>query len=156
MTAQALAPHAPGSGDHRPATPPDIGREMAWLDTFWTAMVGLTHAVALGHASGTSVADLLTAAEQALEAARDAVAGMAGAVEAGTGGGTQPTVAAGVGEMERVIRAAQSYGLDASVLRSAASLADRVVNAGHGDEPITFMVTALAQSAIRPHPQALD
>ncbi|WP_129662658.1 hypothetical protein [Phytoactinopolyspora endophytica] len=125
----------------------DHRNEAALLDIFWTGMAGVVHAFAMARASGVSASELLPSAQRAIDVLREAAAGIARDVDDGRYPADQPTVASSVAEMERVIRAAQSSGLDASVMRTAVTMADRVVSSGYGDDGIARMVEVLGRSA---------
>ncbi|WP_075734504.1 NAD(P)-dependent oxidoreductase [Streptomyces acidiscabies] len=118
----------------------EIGRaaayDIALLDIFWTTMAGYAHGLALARAEGIKASDLAPFAagishilpaiftQTATETDTDDF----------TGSGTDNPATSAASTMSHIIQTSELHGIDASLMRAALSLTDRVITLGHGTD----------------------
>ncbi|MBB5934969.1 NAD(P)-dependent oxidoreductase [Streptomyces zagrosensis] len=116
----------------------DIGRaaayDMALLDIFWTATSGYAHAMALAKAEGITARELAPFARGIGAILPDHFAELADDFDDGTHSGTINPITSAVSSMAHIVHAAESHGIDSSVLRTAEGQVRRAIALGHGED----------------------
>jgi 3-hydroxyisobutyrate dehydrogenase-like beta-hydroxyacid dehydrogenase len=126
---------------------PDPGRaaayEIALLSLFWTTMSGYVHALALARAQQIAARDLAPYAQGIVRLMREISVNLARQVDEGRYPGDASSITSAAAGMEHVIHAASQQGIDVGVLRAAAAVAQRAIDAGHGDDGFARLVEIL-------------
>ncbi|MGA5868377.1 NAD(P)-dependent oxidoreductase [Streptomyces cinereoruber] len=125
----------------------DVGRaaayDIALLDIFWTSMTGYVHALALARAEGVTARELAPFAQGIGAILPPLFEEWAEDVDDRTYSGEGNPLTSGLSSMEHVVHAAEGHGLDASVMRAAATLTRRAVDRGHGADGFTRVTELL-------------
>ncbi|MFZ4299158.1 NAD(P)-dependent oxidoreductase [Streptomyces cinereoruber] len=125
----------------------DVGRaaayDIALLDIFWTSMTGYVHALALARAEGVTARELAPFAQGIGAILPPLFEEWAEDVDTRTYSGEGNPLTSGLSSMEHVVHAAEGHGLDASVMRAAATLTRRAVDRGHGTDGFTRVTELL-------------
>jgi len=117
--------------------------DVALLDMFWTAMSGLAHGFALARAEGITGAELAPFAAGIAGLLTSGVEDHAKRMDEDRHDGDFSSVASAAAGMAHVIHAAETRGLDTGVLRAAHAAAQRVIDAGNGDDSPSRMTDAM-------------
>ncbi|MFD3501701.1 NAD(P)-dependent oxidoreductase [Streptomyces sp. NPDC058676] len=116
----------------------DIGRaasyDIALLDIFWTAMAGYAHALAVAGAEGITARELAPFAQGIAAILPPLFEEFARDVDSGTFSGELNPITSAASSMEHIVRASESHGIDANVMRATEGLARRVIALGHGTD----------------------
>ncbi|CAM5650468.1 NAD(P)-dependent oxidoreductase [Streptomyces aurantiogriseus] len=116
----------------------EIGRaaahDIALLDIFWTAMAGFAHAVAVARAEGITARELAPFAQGIATILPPLFEEFAADTDDGTYSGELNPITSAVSSMAHIVRASESHGIDASVMRTIEGQARRVVARGHGTD----------------------
>lgn len=118
--------------------------DVALLDIFWTAVSGVAHGFALARAEGISGAELAPFAAGIAGLLTSGVEDQAKRIDEDRHDADVSSVASAAAGMAHVIHAAETRGLDTSVLRAAHAVARRVVDAGHGEDSISRLTGAMS------------
>lgn len=131
----------------------EIGRaasfDIALLDVFWTAMAGYAHALAMARAEGITALELAPFAQGIGAILPPLFEEFARDVDSGTFSGELNPITSAVSSMEHIVRASESHGIDASVMRATEGLARRVVGLGHGGDGFIRVTELLGRTAAR-------
>lgn len=119
--------------------------DVALLDIFWTAMNGIVHAFALARAERITAGELVPFTQGILEVASEVAPDLAEDIDGGHYPGDDSTLVSNAAGMEHIIHAAQAHGIDTRVLTAAKALADRAINAGHGEDGFASLVEVLTK-----------
>ncbi len=117
--------------------------DVALLDMFWTAMSGLAHGFALARAEGITGAELAPFAAGITGLLTSGVEDHGQRMDEDRHDGDFSSVASAAAGMAHVIHAAETRGLDTGVLRAAHAVAQRVIDAGDGDDSPSRMTDAM-------------
>jgi len=118
--------------------------DVALLDIFWTAVSGVAHGFALARAEGISGAELAPFAAGIAGLLTSGVEDQAKRIDEDRHDADTANVASAAAGMAHVIHAAQTRGLDTSVLRAAHAAALRVIDAGQGGDSISRLTGAMS------------
>jgi 3-hydroxyisobutyrate dehydrogenase-like beta-hydroxyacid dehydrogenase len=108
--------------------------DVALLDMFWTAMSGIVHGFALAAEENIGATDLAPFARGIGELLPAIIDEFAQHIDAGHDPGDTSTLASAAAGMEHVIDAAAARGIDTTVLSAACLIAERAIEAGHGND----------------------
>jgi 3-hydroxyisobutyrate dehydrogenase-like beta-hydroxyacid dehydrogenase len=126
----------------------DAGRaaahDVALLDVFWTAMSGIVHGFALAHGEGITASDLAPYMRGIADLLPAIIDEFAEQVDAGEYPGEDSTIASAAAGMHHITVAASERGMDTSVLDAARAIAERAIDAGHGDDGFSRLAAELA------------
>ncbi|NEE01457.1 NAD(P)-dependent oxidoreductase [Phytoactinopolyspora halotolerans] len=120
--------------------------DVALLDTFWTAMSGVVHALALAEAEGIAGAEIAERMQGILALAGQLTPELASDVDRGSYPGDDSTIVSNAAGMEHIIHAARSRDIDPSVLEAAKAVADRAIKDGHGQDGFSRLADTLRRT----------
>lgn len=125
--------------------------DVALLDLFWTYMSGVMHAFALARTEQISAAELLPYLNGIVHIGPAIMEEYARHVDEEKYPGEASNLISAAAGMSHVIHAAEARGLDTSVLRAAHALAQRAIDAGHGEDALSRVTELLvgARTAAR-------
>ncbi|MEU3556459.1 NAD(P)-dependent oxidoreductase [Streptomyces fragilis] len=125
----------------------EIGRaaayDIALLDTFWTAMAGYAHALAVARAEGVGARELAPFAQGIAAILPGIFEQVAEDVEKGSFPGEGNPLTSAVSSMAHVVQTSEAHGIEAGVMRAAEGTARRSVGLGHGADGFSRTVEIL-------------
>jgi 3-hydroxyisobutyrate dehydrogenase-like beta-hydroxyacid dehydrogenase len=129
--------------DHGRAAAHDV----ALLDLFWTSMSGLVHAFALARAESIAAAALRPYVHGIVGLLPDIATEFAARIDAGRHVGDESTILSAAAGIEHIIHAAEQRGIDTGVLAAARTIAQRAIDAGHGEDGFSRLTETLSAPA---------
>jgi 3-hydroxyisobutyrate dehydrogenase-like beta-hydroxyacid dehydrogenase len=143
-TLQSLGGRAMFLGaDHGRAAAHDI----ALLDLFWTSMSGLVHAVALARSEGIAAVELGPYIEGIIGLLPEIATEFVARIDEGRHDGDESTILSAAAGIEHIIHASEQRGLDTGVLAAARTIAQRAIDAGHGEDGFSRLTETLSVPA---------
>jgi 3-hydroxyisobutyrate dehydrogenase-like beta-hydroxyacid dehydrogenase len=121
--------------------------DVSLLDLFWTSMSGVVHAFALAAAENIAAKDLAPFAKGIGALLPDLIDEFANHVDDGHHPGDHSNILSATAGMEHVIHAAQARGIDTGVLSAARAVAQRAIDAGHGNDSFSRLAEVLGRPA---------
>jgi 3-hydroxyisobutyrate dehydrogenase-like beta-hydroxyacid dehydrogenase len=121
--------------------------DVALLDLFWTSMSGLVHAFALARSEGIAAAELRPYVQGVVGLLPDIATEFADRIDKSRHVGDQSTILSAVAGIEHIIHAAEQRGLDTGVLYSARAIAQRAIDARHGEDGFSRLTETLSAPA---------
>lgn len=132
----------------------DAGRanayDVALLDLFAIAVHGISHAFAVGAAEGISATELAPFAAGIGSLLPEMATRFASQIDAGRHPGDRSTIASAGASIDHIIAAAARHGIDTGALAAARATIQRAVAEGHGQDGLSYLTTAIQNSAARP------
>jgi hypothetical protein len=110
---------------------------------FWTAMSGVVHAFALARAENIAATELAPYARGIGQLLPDFITGLAQQIDNGVYPGDGSNITSAAAGMDHIIHAADSHGIDADVLRAGRAIAQRAIDAGHGNDGFARLTAML-------------
>jgi 3-hydroxyisobutyrate dehydrogenase-like beta-hydroxyacid dehydrogenase len=117
--------------------------DVALLDLFWTAMSGVVHAFALARAENIAATELAPYARGIGQLLPDFITALAQQIDNGVYPGDGSNITSAAAGMDHIIHAADSHGIDADVLRAGRAIAQRAIDAGHGNDGFARLTAML-------------
>jgi 3-hydroxyisobutyrate dehydrogenase-like beta-hydroxyacid dehydrogenase len=117
--------------------------DVALLDMFWTAMSGVVHGFALAAAEGIDATALAPYARGIGELLPPIIDEFAEHIDAGHHPGDASTLASAAAGMQHVVESAAARGIDTTALSAARLIAQRAIDAGHGNDGFSRLAVDL-------------
>ncbi len=103
-------------------------------------MSGYIHALALARAENNAASDLAPYAHNIIRIMPDIMTYSASDVDRGIYPGNSSSLRSNAASMEHIIHAAKFHGLDSSILHAANVIAQKAVDAGHGNDGFSRLI----------------
>nr|WP_306085046.1 hypothetical protein [Paenibacillus glucanolyticus] len=103
-------------------------------------MSGYIHALALARAENIAASDLACYAHNFIRIMPDIMTYNASDVDRGIYPGNSSSLRSDAASMEHIIHAAEFHGLDSSILHEANVIAQKAVDAGHGNDGFSRLI----------------
>jgi 3-hydroxyisobutyrate dehydrogenase-like beta-hydroxyacid dehydrogenase len=117
--------------------------DLGMLDVFFAGMTSFLHASAMLGADGVTARTFLPYAERVLDVLRGSIAGLAGQVDADSHPGDEDNLTMDLAALAHVVATSESRGVDPVVPRLSHDLTRAAVEAGHGRDGYSRIVTVL-------------
>jgi 3-hydroxyisobutyrate dehydrogenase-like beta-hydroxyacid dehydrogenase len=123
------------------------GYDVALLDLFWTSVAGVIHAFAMARAEGIPATELAPLATGIATLLPSVIDEHSARLEEGSHDGQYANLVAVAAGMRHVVEAAETRGIDASVLGAALALTRRAIEAGHGADGVSRLTVELERTS---------
>lgn len=117
--------------------------DMSMLDVFFAGMTSFLHAAAMMRAEGVTAAAFTPYATEVLGVLEGLLPALAGDVDADSYPGTEDRLSMDLAGLEHVVATSRAAGVDPALPALLRDLAQKAVDAGHGDDGYSRVVTQL-------------